>query len=139
MLTIQAILVLIVILFALDCDAQFRIVGLLNDRPVKINTNVTATPLHRSNAQGRGFSVVDSAKRSGIRPNSIIRVHIIDDDSDSVFPTNGALFKHKKKFNEATASKFNKTGIVLYKTHSFPHIYGNSISVHPIFRRRILP
>lgn len=135
--SLQTILVLIVILFAFDCDAQFRVVGLLNDRPVKINSNVTATPLHRSNAQGRGFSVVDSSKRSGIRPNSIIRVHIIDDESDSVFPTNGALFKHKKKF-EATASKFNKTGIVLYKTHSLPYTYGNSISVHPIFRRRTL-
>lgn len=106
---LQAICLLIVLLLAFGCNGQFRIVGLLNERQLK---NATATTLPRSNAQGRGFSVIDTTKRAAHRPSNIIRVHIIDDDNDSVFPTNTALLKHKHKLQEATLSQKanNKTG-----------------------------
>lgn len=109
---IQAIGFLIVLLLAFGCNGQFRIVGLLNGRQLKNVTAATAS-LHRTNAQGRGFSVIDSTKRAAHKPNNIIRVHIIDDDNDSVFLTGNALLKHKQKQQEGTSfQKHNKTGII---------------------------
>lgn len=112
---LQAALMLGVTLLAVGCHAQFRIVGVLNESQLKASVNTTVATVHRTNAQGRGFSVVDGTKRTALRPNNIIRVHIIDDDADSVFPKDGALLKHKQKFHEPAASKLNKTGIA--QTH----------------------
>lgn len=108
---LQASLFLGVTLLALGCHGQFRIVGVLNESQLKTDLNTTAATLHRTNAQGRGFSVIDSTKRTALRPKNIIRVHIIDDDTDSVFPKDSALLKHKQKQHEPTASRLNKTGI----------------------------
>lgn len=109
---LQEICFLIVVLLAFGCNGQFRIVGLLNERQLK-NASLASPSFHRTNAQGRGFSVIDSAKHASLRPNNVIRVHIIDDDNDSVFPTGNALLKHKQKLSEGISShKTNKTGII---------------------------
>lgn len=115
MLQIKSIL-LIVILVPFEIDAQFRIVGLLNENQMKTTTNLTYS--HQTNAQGRGFSVIDSEKRSIIRPNRIIRVHVIDDEGemDAISRMNNILMIEKQKTlnkkiqKKEDLLKTNKTG-----------------------------
>lgn len=74
-------ILLIVYLFPFASNAQFRIVGLLNVADSKSNENRIS--VYHSNAQGRGFSVDEGLKKFLIRPKNIIRVHVIDDMSQS--------------------------------------------------------
>lgn len=62
--------------------AQFRIVGLLSANDTQKLEKTESD--YRSNAQGRGFSVLENGKRLPIRKKNIIRVHVIENVEDIV-------------------------------------------------------
>lgn len=67
--------------FSMPTDAQFRIVGLLDAKVNKSKSmeNPIIADHIRSNAQGRGFSVVENTKLPLVRSKNIIKVHVIGD------------------------------------------------------------
>lgn len=63
--------------FVVQNGAQFRIIGLLNT--VNETKKITEPhPEHHSNAQGRGFSVLEKIKNSAARSRNVIRVRLIE-------------------------------------------------------------
>lgn len=107
-----------VYLFPFETNGQFRIVGVLNVDHSKSDSNRVSE--YQSNAQGRGFSVDEGLKKFLIRPKNIIRVHLIDEmtQSDFISGTQNVLMIQKQKpkvqhlieHNETSSKKPSKTG-----------------------------